>query len=85
VYELGGVIVHRGTARNGHYFSLVRERGTAAGTAAGTGTGTGTAVGAPRWYHIDDDKVTLPPPTWPLARTARIPIPHCLLVCTYTT
>ena len=28
VYELGGVIIHRGTARNGHYFSLVRERGT---------------------------------------------------------
>ena len=50
-YELSGVIVHRGSARNGHYFSLVKQRSTRCTTGlAGssriddTGPGTGSDI-----------------------------------------
>ena len=71
-YQLRGVVMHQGTALNGHYTSIVRQGdGTRTGGAAshvGEHTGSkgskGTCAGSMRctaWAHCDDEHVTLVP------------------------
>jgi hypothetical protein len=48
IYQLGGVIIHIGTARDGHYYSLVRERNKIK-----------FEEGLPdRWFKMDDETVS---------------------------
>ena len=60
-YVLGGVIVHTGTARDGHYFSLVKERKQ---VQVHHSTGKSTAVEQmqesmqDRWLKMNDEEVT---------------------------
>jgi hypothetical protein len=44
-FRLSGVIIHEGTAQAGHYYSLVRQRGS-------------YQQSQDRWLRIDDDEVT---------------------------
>jgi ubiquitin carboxyl-terminal hydrolase 9/24 len=73
-YVLGGVIAHTGTARDGHYFSLVKERkegqssgSETAGIATHDVTSSTTAVEVKeveevtrraRWLKMNDEEVT---------------------------
>ena len=47
-YELVGVVVHRGHANSGHYFSLIRDRDAPVGPAGSP----------PAWYRFDDSVVS---------------------------
>ena len=67
VYHLVGVVVHRGAASHGHYYSLIRHLPPTSGVASAGGAlpstaasgGTPPAFAAPvgQWYKLDDDKV----------------------------
>lgn len=47
IFELVGVLVHSGTAESGHYYSYVRERGTA------------TSESRQTWVEFNDDNVSI--------------------------
>ena len=52
-YELVGVLVHRGTAQDGHYYSFAKDRGECACDEACTRIG-----GSNKWFRFDDSNVT---------------------------
>ena len=59
-YELSGVIVHRGSASKGHYYSLVRNRHTR--REHGTDVGNDVVsidTDRDEWFKIDDAHVTV--------------------------
>jgi ubiquitin C-terminal hydrolase len=49
-YELGGVLVHAGTANSGHYYSFVKDRRFAAGSSR-------HAPQPSQWWELNDDRV----------------------------
>ena len=51
-YELRGVLVHRGVADSGHYYSFIRER--EGGREGGEGGGGGEREG---WFEFNDEMV----------------------------
>ena len=64
-YALSGVIVHAGTATDGHYFSLVKER-TSHGQSSSSSSGSGDALveedegnSSPNhWFKMNDEHVS---------------------------
>ena len=52
VYELGGVVVHSGTANSGHYYSFIKERGVFSRTGASDKQNTVT-----KWFEFNDSAV----------------------------
>ena len=58
-YTLGGVIVHTGTARDGHYFSLVKERNQVHhSTVKSTAAERVQESMQDRWLKMNDEEVT---------------------------
>ena len=64
LYELSGVIVHRGSASKGHYYSLVRNRHTRQRQGSDVvdgrddSNGVVAAMDSEEWFKIDDAHVT---------------------------
>ena len=58
-YVLGGVIIHTGTARDGHYFSIVKERNQVNHTTGQCTTSKQAQVSMQdRWLKMNDEEVT---------------------------
>ena len=58
-YALGGVIIHTGTARDGHYFSLVKERNQVNHSTGKCTTAEQVQVSMQdRWLKMNDEEVT---------------------------
>ena len=59
LYELSGVIVHRGSASKGHYYSLVRNSHQTGVLDGHNDGGDVASIDSDEWFKIDDAHVTV--------------------------